>query len=483
MFTSILPERAPGATVPLIIGNKDITTTTTFDVNNPGKGYVEHKSSAALVEDARLAIESAEKAFPAWSITKPAVRRDILSKTADIFLARKDEFIGYMVEETGSHPEFADFILMLGVNLLKDVAGKVSGIEATSPALVQEGTGALVYKQPYGVVLGIAPWNAPYILGTRAVALPLAAGNSTVLKGSELSPKCFWAIGDAFRQAGLPDGCLNVIYSRPTDAPEVTTALIAHPAVKKLSFTGSTATGRKVAHLAAEYIKPVILELGGKAPTVVLEDADLEKAALGATLGSFIHAGQVCMCTERIIVHRSIADKFREALKASVNNVFGGPSTQFVTINRAAISKNKDLVRDVISKGGKVFIGDLEAQAASDTSMGVVIVEGVTTEMDIYRTESFGPTVSLFVVDSDEEAIKLANDTEYGLSASVFTESLARGLKVAKQIDSGAVHINSMTVHDEAALPHGGVKSSGFGRFGTSMLDEFLWTKSVTWME
>jgi acyl-CoA reductase-like NAD-dependent aldehyde dehydrogenase len=145
------------------------------------------------------------------------------------------------------------------------------------------------------------------------------------------------------------------------------------------------------------------------------------------------------MCTERIIVHRSIADKFREALKASVNNVFGGPSTQFVTINRAAISKNKDLVRDVISKGGKVFIGDLEAQAASDTSMGVVIVEGVTTEMDIYRTESFGPTVSLFVVDSDEEAIKLANDTEYGLSASVFTESLARGLKVAKQIDSGYV--------------------------------------------
>lgn len=143
------------------------------------------------------------------------------------------------------------------------------------------------------VVCLIVDRNAPYILGTRAVALPLAAGNSTVLKGSELSPKCFWAIGDAFRQAGLPDGCLNVIYSRPTDAPEVTTALIAHPAVKKLSFTGSTATGRKVAHLAAEYIKPVILELGGKAPTVVLEDADLEKAALGATLGSFIHVSVI----------------------------------------------------------------------------------------------------------------------------------------------------------------------------------------------
>ncbi|CAI7663096.1 unnamed protein product [Penicillium bialowiezense] len=484
MTTSTISEAsAPGVTVPLIIGNKDVTTSKTFSVNNPGKGGVEHECSAAVVEHATLAIESAETAFPAWSSTKPATRRDILLKTADIFLARKDEFVGYMCEETGSQAEFAEFILMLGVNLLKDVAGKVSGIEATSPTLVQDGTGALVYKQPYGVVLGIAPWNAPYILGTRAVALPLAAGNTTILKGSELSPKCFWAIGDAFRQAGLPDGCLNVIYSQPSDAPEVTTALIAHPAVRKLSFTGSTIIGRKVALIAAQHIKPVILELGGKAPTVVLEDADIEKAALGATLGSFIHTGQVCMCTERIIVHRAIAEKFREALKATINNVLGGPSTQLVAINPAAISKNKALIQDAISKGGKVLIGDLDTQATSDTRMGAVVVENVTEDMDIYRTESFGPTVSLFVVDSDEEAVKLANDTEYGLSASVYTESLARGLNVAKKIDSGAVHINSMTVHDEAALPHGGVKSSGYGRFGTNMLDEFLWTKSVTWVE
>ncbi|KAJ5267108.1 hypothetical protein N7478_009916 [Penicillium angulare] len=484
MTTSAISEAsALAATVPLIIDNKDVITSDTFDVSNPGKGRVEHKSSAAVVEHATLAIESAEKAFLAWSSTKPATRRDILLKTADIFLARKDEFVGYMCEETGALAEFAEFILMLGVNLLKDVAGKVSGIEATSPALLQEGTGALVYKQPYGVVLGIAPWNAPYILGTRAVALPLAAGNTTILKGSELSPKCFWAIGDAFRQAGLPDGCLNVLYSRPSDAPEVTETLIAHPAVRKLSFTGSTVVGRKVALIAAQHIKPVILELGGKAPTVVLEDADIEKAALGATLGSFIHTGQVCMCTERIIVHRSIVDKFREALKATINNVLGGPSTQLVAINSAAISKNKDLIRDAISKGGKVLIGDLDIQATSDTRMGAIVVENVTKDMDIYKTESFGPTASFFVVGSDDEAIKIANDTEYGLSASVYTESLARGLSVAKRIDSGAVHINSMSVHDEAALPHGGVKSSGYGRFGTNMLDEFLWTKSVTWLE
>lgn len=297
--------------------------------------------------------------------------------------------------------------------------------------------------------------NAPYILGTRAVALPLAAGNTTVLKGSELSPKCFWAIGEAFRQAGLPDGCLNVLYARPEDAAEVTTALIAHPAVKKLSFTGSTAIGRKVAQIAANYIKPVILELGGKAPTVVLDDADIEKAALGAAIGSFMHVslpsvslrtnrqltyiqtGQVCMCTERIIVHRSIADKFREALKAAINNVLGGPNAELVAINAGAIAKNKALVRDAISKGGRVLLGDPDAQGASDTRMSAVIVENVTKDMDIYEDESFGPTASLFVVDSDEEAIKLANDTEYGLSAAVYTENLARGLYVAGQIESG----------------------------------------------
>ncbi|EAU33063.1 conserved hypothetical protein [Aspergillus terreus NIH2624] len=475
--------RVPGRTVPLIIDNKDITTTTTLDVNNPGKSYLEHKCSSASVEDATQAVDSAQRAFPAWSKTRPAARREILLKAADVFLARKDEFIGYMCEETGAQVPYADFILMLGVNLLRDVAGKVSNIEATSPVLAQEGTSAMVYKQPYGVVLGIAPWNAPYILGTRAVALPLAAGNTTVLKGSELSPKCFWAIGEAFRQAGLPDGCLNVLYARPEDAAEVTTALIAHPAVKKLSFTGSTAIGRKVAQIAANYIKPVILELGGKAPTVVLDDADIEKAALGAAIGSFMHTGQVCMCTERIIVHRSIADKFREALKAAINNVLGGPNAELVAINAGAIAKNKALVRDAISKGGRVLLGDPDAQGASDTRMSAVIVENVTKDMDIYEDESFGPTASLFVVDSDEEAIKLANDTEYGLSAAVYTENLARGLYVAGQIESGAVHINSMTVHDEAALPHGGVKRSGYGRFGTKLLDEFLWTKSVTWMD
>lgn len=200
---------APGATVPLIIGNKDVTTSKTFDVNNPGKGCVEHQCSAAVVEDATLAVQSAEAAFPAWSSTKPATRRDILLKTADIFLARKDEFVGYMCEETGSQAEFAEFILMLGVNLLKDVAGKVSGIEATSPTLVQEGTGALVYKQPYGVVLGIAPWYVPriperMIQSNRQQERPLYPGYSRC----STSP-CSWKHHDSQRLRIIPEMLLG----------------------------------------------------------------------------------------------------------------------------------------------------------------------------------------------------------------------------------------------------------------------------------
>ncbi|PLB45591.1 aldehyde dehydrogenase [Aspergillus steynii IBT 23096] len=473
----------PGSPVPLIINNKNIFTDTQFDVTNPGTGQVEHQCSSASAKDATDAVEAAQAAFPAWSRTKPDVRRDILLRTADVFVERKEEFLRYMVEETAAEQMYNEFIFQLGVNLLRDAAGKISSIVGTVPTIAGEGESAIIYKQPYGVILGIAPWNAPYILGTRSVALALAAGNTTVLKGSELSPKCFWAIGDAFRQAGLPDGALNVIYSRPQDAVEVTTALIAHPALRKLSFTGSTAVGRKIGVIAAQHIKPVILELGGKAPTIVLEDANLEKAALGAVLGSFIHSGQVCMCTERIIVHRSIVDQFRPVLNATIKHIAGGGSGEVVVINAAAVTKNRNLVRDAVSKGGKVIAGDVDAPTASDTRLAPIVVEGVTRDMDIYAEESFGPTVSLFVVDSDDEAVALANDTEYGLSAAVYTENLGRALKVAKGIDSGAVHINSMTVHNESVLPHGGVKNSGFGRFGSDMLDEFLWTKSVTWMD
>ena len=308
-------------------------------------------------------------------------------------------------------------------------------------------------------------------------------GNTVVLKGSELSPKCYWALGSLLKEAGLPKGVVNTIIHRPQDAAAATSSIIASPAIKKVSFTGSTTTGAIIASLAGKHLKPVVIELGGKASTIVCEDADIEKAALGAVLGSFLHSGQVCMCTERILVHAAIAEKFKPALKTMTENVFGHPSG-LVLINEPAVLKNRKLLDDAISKGAKVVFGDPQHKADNKSAMRPVIIENVQKGMDIYHTESFGPTVSVYTVQSDDEAVKLAKDTEYGLSAAVFTESLQRGFKIAKQIDSGAVHINSMTIHDEASLPHGGYKKSGFGRFNSiEGLSEWVQHEVITWYD
>lgn len=279
--------------------------------------------------------------------------------------------------------------------------------------------------------------NAPLILGFRAVSYALAAGNTCVLKGSEMSPRCFWCIGSILTAAGLPDGVVNVIFHRPQDAPEVTNAIIEHPFVKKITFTGSTATGSIIAAQAGKHLKPVVMELGGKAPAIVLKDANLEKAAEACAVGAFLHSGQICMSTERILVHSSIAEKFREALKAAMEKIFGEESPAPILVNAPPVQKNKKLVEQALSKGAKILAGDLNAEEHSDTRMRPIVVEGVTKDMDLYQTESFGPTVSVIVVDSEEEAIEVANDTEYGLSSAVFTEDLAAGLRVAKQIETG----------------------------------------------
>ena len=252
-----------------------------------------------------------------------------------------------------------------------------------------------------------------------------------------MSPRCFWCIGSILKAAGLPDGVVNVIFHRPQDAPEVTSAIIEHPFVKKITFTGSTATGSIIAAQAGKHLKPVVMELGGKAPAIVLKDANLEKAAQGCAVGAFVHSGQICMSTERILVHSSVAEKFREALKAAMEKIFGKESPAPILVNAPPVQKNKKLVEQALSKGAKILAGDLNAEERSDTRMRPIVVEGVTKDMDLYQTESFGPTVSLIVVDSEEEAIEIANDTEYGLSSAVFTEDLAAGLRVAKQIETG----------------------------------------------
>ncbi len=311
---------------------------------------------------------------------------------------------------------------------------------------------------------------------------PIAAGCTVVLKGSEKAPRAMQSLTSLLHQAGLPNGVLNFLATDLANAPSITAALIANPHIKKLNFTGSTAVGRIIGKIAGEHLKPVVMELGGKAPAIVWEDADLDLAAEQCAIGAFLFSGQICMSTERIIVHKKISEAFQKKLVKIVESMHPAEGEAPILIASEAVDKNKALLKDANSKGGVLLHGDIHTKEVSKTRMRPVVVSKVTPEMDLYRQESFGPTVSLIEVETEEEALHVANDTEYGLISAVFTENLRTGLRFAKGIESGSVHINNMTVHDEMALPHGGAKASGFGRFNNSAgLDEWLRTKSITW--
>lgn len=313
----------------------------------------------------------------------------------------------------------------------------------------------------------------------------LAAGNTCILKGSELSPRCYYAIVDIFRQAGLPDGCLNLIVHRPEDASEITTSLIAHPTVKKVNFTGSTHVGSIVSALAGKHLKPIITELGGKASVIILADADLKKAAMACVMGGFLHAGQVCMATERAIVHHSIRDAFTEEFKEATSQIYGEGGTTPRFVSPIGARKTKTLFNSALRNKATVVYGqttEFNEADISSTDMKPIILADVKKGTDLFENESFGPVVAIYSFDTEEEALRIANDTIYGLSGAVFTKDLATGLRMARGYETGAVHINAMTIHDESNLPHGGTKASGWGRFtGQQGLDEWLRCKVVTY--
>ncbi|KAH8703030.1 putative aldehyde dehydrogenase [Talaromyces proteolyticus] len=471
--------------VPLVINGQDVTTSESFEVISPLTGKPIWRTATASKQEVLDAVETAQSVFPAWSKTKPHERRDIFLRASDLMVKRREELGEYMHQEIGANRQYQDFILGLSIEGLRDTAGRIAGaMQGQVPVSMHPGMNSIIHKRPYGVILGIAPWNAPYHLGLRSITFALAAGNTAILKGPELSPKCYWAFVDVFREAGLPDGTLNLLFHRPADAGPVTEMLISHPHVKKINFTGSTKVGSIISATAGKHLKPVLMELGGKANAIVLKDADIEKAALHCANGAFLNAGQICMSTERILVHSSIASKFESVLKETTSRLFGSPETTPVVVTSASAKRNRELVASAVSQGAQILSGTTDIVHDTDTRISPIVVSNVDKSMGLYGTESFGPSVSLYTFETVEEAVALANDTEYGLAASIFTENLAEAFQLAELLDSGAVHINSMTIHDEFALPHGGVKKSGFGRFnGYQGLDEFLYCKTVTWMQ
>lgn len=454
----------------------------TFERNDPFTGKLATRAAAAGVADATAAVEAAAAAFPSWSASAPAERRKILLKAADIMDGKAAAFTRLMIEETGATAPWAGFNVMLAANMLREAGAmttQISGevIPSNNPGVVL----AMGIRQPAGVVLAIAPWNAPVILGTRAVAMPIACGNTVVLKASESCPGVHRLIAECLTEAGLPKGVINVITNAPKDAAALVEALIAHPAVRRVNFTGSTAVGRRIGELCGRHLKRALLELGGKAPLVVLDDADIDGAVNAAIFGAFMHQGQICMSTERIIVDEKIADAFVGKLAARAAQLPAGDPRGHVVIGSLISTQSAEkmdaLIADATKKGAKVVAGGKR----QGTVVEATIVDGVRPGMRLYEEESFGPVKPVIRVRDEAEAIRVANDTEYGLSAAVFSRDVQRALRVAAQIQSGICHINGPTLNDEAQMPFGGVKDSGFGRFGgRAAIDEFTDLRWIT---
>jgi benzaldehyde dehydrogenase (NAD) len=439
----------------------------TFERRNPLDGEVATRAPAASVADALAAVDAAANAFPAWSALGPGERRALLMRAALVLEGKQAAFASAMAAETGASGIWAGFNVHLAAAGLMEAAALTTQITGEVIPSDVPGNLATGVRQPAGVVLGIAPWNAPVILAVRAIALPLACGNTVALKGSEVCPATHGLIIEALQEAGLPAGVVNFVTNAPADAGPIVEAMIAHPKVRRVNFTGSTRVGKVIAASCAKYLKPVVLELGGKAPLLVLADADLDAAVDAAVFGAFANSGQICMSTERIVVDRRVADAFVKRLAArSVELPLGdprnGPVVLGSVVDMSTVERCNALIDDALAKGATLLCGG----KADSTLMPATLLDHVTADMRIYHDESFGPVKGIVRVDGDEEAIACANDNEFGLSSAVFSRDIARAMNVAKRIESGICHINGPTVHDEAQMPFGGVKGSGFGHFG-----------------
>jgi vanillin dehydrogenase len=457
----------------------------TFERVDPYTGEATTSAAAGGREDACAAVDAAQAAFAGWAATAPGARRAMLSAAADLIDERKADIAQTMIEETGATFGWGMFNCMLATGILREAAAQTYGTLGEVIPSDVPGKLAMAVRAPVGVVVGIAPWNAPVILGARAVATPLAYGNTVVLKASELCPRTHAHVAAAIADAGVPAGVINFLTNAPQDAAAVVEELIAHPDTRRINFTGSTRVGRIIAELAGRNLKRVLLELGGKAPLVVLADADLERAAAATSFGAFFHQGQICMSTERVVIDRSVAEPFAELLAARASALTVGdprdPGTQIgPLVNEAAMERVSGLVTDARDHGAQIMAGG----EADGPCYAPTVIYDVRSNMRVYSEESFGPLASIIVVDGVDEAVAVANDSDYGLSAAVFSANVPAALEVAQRIQSGICHINDATVHDEPQMPFGGVKASGWGRFGgRAALEEFTELRWITIQE
>lgn len=455
----------------------------TFERRHPISNALITEAAAASVEDAKKAAESAQAAYKVWRLSPPSERRRLLLKAADILESKTPQFIETMAAEVGASALWAGFNVHLAANVFREAASLATQIQGETIPTDKPGALSMTLRQPVGVIFSMVPWNGTVVLAARAIAYPIVCGNAVVFRGSEASPKTHALIAEALVEAGFPPGVLNYLSNAPQTAPEVVDTLIAHPAIRRINFTGSTRVGRIVAEKAAQHLKRCLLELGGKSPLIVLDDAHVDEAVKAAVFGSFLYQGQICMSTERLIVDEKVADEFVTKFAARASQLLSGdPSVnpQCVIgpmINSSSGVRINELLQDALDKGAKLVCGGV----ANGAVMPATILDHVTASMKIYDQETFGPITVVVRVKTAAEAVAVANDSAYGLSSGVFGRDVNRALAVGLELEYGSVHINGSTVQNEAQAPYGGTKQSGYGRFdGRAVIDEFTELKWLT---
>jgi succinate-semialdehyde dehydrogenase/glutarate-semialdehyde dehydrogenase len=451
----------------------------TFDVTDPSTGTTIATIADASAADGVAALDAAVAAQAEWAATPPRTRSNILRKAFDLLQERKQDIALLMTLEMGKPLAESVGEITYGGEFLRwfsEEAVRITGRYGLNP----EGTGQMIVSQlPVGPCYFITPWNFPLAMATRKIAPALAAGCTVVVKPAALTPLTTIAFVAILEEAGLPKGVVNVVQT--TSSGAVSEPIIADPRLRKLSFTGSTGVGKKLIAQAAEGVLRTSMELGGNAPFVVFDDADLDKAVDGAIAAKFRNIGQACTAANRFIVHSSVAEEFARRVTERVKGFSIGRGTEEgVTIgpliDEKAVGKAQELVDDAVSKGATVTTGG-SAIEGDGTFFEPTVVTGVTRDAQILREEIFGPVLAIATFETEDDAVRLANDTEYGLVSYVFTENLGRGHRMIDRLETGMMGLN-VGVISNAAAPFGGVKQSGIGREGGfEGIHEYLSTK------
>src|SRR5688572_9151360 len=453
-----------------------------FPVYNPSTGEVWTKVADASRADAQAAIAAAREAFPTWSGLSHSTRARIIHKAGDILEARAKEFQDALIDEGGSWIGKSMFETGYSAGVYR--AAAAAAYQVNGEILPSEhGKISMVMREPLGVVSVISPWNFPVILSSRGFAPALAVGNCVVLKPSEETPVAGGLLlAEILEEAGIPKGVFNVVTCPRKRVGEVGDELISNPAVRGVSFTGSTAVGRQVAAKAGGLLKRCCVELGGKDALIILDDADIELAVNAATFGSFMHQGQICMSVERILVHSKIAAEFTDKFVANTRKLKVGNPREMANcigpvINQNQLGKIRAQVDEAVAQGAHILCGGENDRLFFQPT----ILNNITRSMRIFREETFGPVAPVITADSIDEAVELANDSEYGLSAGIITRDEQKGLAIARRLHTGMAHINDSSINDEPHVPFGGVRWSGLGRHGgRAGIDQFTEMRWIT---